>query len=348
MSLTVIGHSERGSSHVLKAMPCQDSYCKRNIDEGDSVAVAVADGHGSQSCPYSDEGSKIAASIFCEQMYHLYHSYGGQTRALSAYLYREGSMSVVQSIVKEWRTQIHNEHTQKGRTFPTSDTGTAIDEISLFHMYGTTLIGMMVTPDFHFALQIGDGDIAEVSERHANALLEADQILGVETHSLCDHSPWKYAHTLLRHVNDDKPFAYILTTDGFKNSHASQSDYEKSCVSYIDVLNENGAMALEQNLPDWLYETSSQGCGDDITMVIISNHEEPESKDQTDQISNPVRLYKTAVWRDPHTGQIEKYGVLYDPQSERVIGYEAIPIPGRNDPCPCKSGLKYKKCCGRS
>lgn len=21
---------------------------------------------------------------------------------------------------------------------------------------------------------------------------------------------------------------------------------------------------------------------------------------------------------------------------------------GRNDPCPCQSGLKYKKCCGRS
>ena len=21
--------------------------------------------------------------------------------------------------------------------------------------------------------------------------------------------------------------------------------------------------------------------------------------------------------------------------------------PGRNDPCPCGSGLKYKKCCGK-
>jgi uncharacterized protein YecA (UPF0149 family) len=22
-------------------------------------------------------------------------------------------------------------------------------------------------------------------------------------------------------------------------------------------------------------------------------------------------------------------------------------LPGRNDPCPCGSGLKYKKCCGK-
>jgi len=25
---------------------------------------------------------------------------------------------------------------------------------------------------------------------------------------------------------------------------------------------------------------------------------------------------------------------------------EASPKPGRNDPCPCGSGKKYKKCCG--
>jgi uncharacterized protein len=23
-----------------------------------------------------------------------------------------------------------------------------------------------------------------------------------------------------------------------------------------------------------------------------------------------------------------------------------VPQPGRNDPCPCGSGKKYKKCCG--
>lgn len=25
---------------------------------------------------------------------------------------------------------------------------------------------------------------------------------------------------------------------------------------------------------------------------------------------------------------------------------KAITMPGRNDPCPCGSGKKYKKCCG--
>jgi preprotein translocase subunit SecA len=26
---------------------------------------------------------------------------------------------------------------------------------------------------------------------------------------------------------------------------------------------------------------------------------------------------------------------------------KAVVVPGRNDPCPCGSGKKYKKCCGR-
>ena len=27
---------------------------------------------------------------------------------------------------------------------------------------------------------------------------------------------------------------------------------------------------------------------------------------------------------------------------------KAAPRPGRNDPCPCRSGRKYKLCCGRN
>jgi len=34
-------------------------------------------------------------------------------------------------------------------------------------------------------------------------------------------------------------------------------------------------------------------------------------------------------------------------QSEEPCSTEAFQKPGRNDPCPCGSGLKYKKCCGR-
>jgi preprotein translocase subunit SecA len=33
-------------------------------------------------------------------------------------------------------------------------------------------------------------------------------------------------------------------------------------------------------------------------------------------------------------------------ETEKVKPIEAKGQPGRNDPCPCGSGKKYKKCCG--
>ena len=33
-------------------------------------------------------------------------------------------------------------------------------------------------------------------------------------------------------------------------------------------------------------------------------------------------------------------------KTEKVKPIQADPAPGRNNPCPCGSGKKYKKCCG--
>lgn len=33
-------------------------------------------------------------------------------------------------------------------------------------------------------------------------------------------------------------------------------------------------------------------------------------------------------------------------KTEKVEPIQASKTPGRNDPCPCGSGKKYKKCCG--
>ena len=40
---------------------------------------------------------------------------------------------------------------------------------------------------------------------------------------------------------------------------------------------------------------------------------------------------------------IEELEILLNPQKPAV----AEPGAGRNDPCPCGSGKKYKKCCGQ-
>ena len=54
-----------------------------------------------------------------------------------------------------------------------------------------------------------------------------------------------------------------------------------------------------------------------------------------------VDTYARAVWAVYDLRQLwQSYG-------PRVAALRKAPAPGRNDPCPCGSGKKYKHCCGR-
>ena len=49
---------------------------------------------------------------------------------------------------------------------------------------------------------------------------------------------------------------------------------------------------------------------------------------------------------DPHFSSVEELKALYKEQRDSGTVRKPKKI-GRNDPCPCGSGKKYKKCCGR-
>ncbi len=62
---------------------------------------------------------------------------------------------------------------------------------------------------------------------------------------------------------------YILSTDGWINSHSSDVEFKKTCKDYFEMIKEQGPEVVESNLERWLSETSAMGCGDDITTVFI-------------------------------------------------------------------------------
>jgi len=66
-----------------------------------------------------------------------------------------------------------------------------------------------------------------------------------------------------------------------------------------------------------------------------------ESKEDVQRIQLPVRRSRT----------IEGRGALDGGPAERhkpATVKRDQPKVGRNDPCPCGSGKKYKKCCGQN
>jgi len=77
-----------------------------------------------------------------------------------------------------------------------------------------------------------------------------------------------------------------------------------------------------------MYEAMLQAITEDIIRLLY--HVRAEKKIEREEVAKPT---STSGGSD---GTIEKKPVVR--QGEKI---------GRNDPCPCGSGLKYKKCCGR-
>ncbi|MDR3289489.1 MAG: protein phosphatase 2C domain-containing protein [Peptococcaceae bacterium] len=263
----VCGKSVKGASHIRARIGCQDSFKNRSLDDG-TIILTVADGHGSASCPYSKTGSRIAVNVFCKTMEEFGKKYVGDFEKLFAYLRNEGRKNVAQIIHEEWKRRVLKRHMKSKREDLRLANGEK-DEAGILKKYGTTLVGLMITPAFWFAFQIGDGDISYADSKGFKQVLQTEKILGTETHSLSKIDCWKQAKSRVyrQRVGDiSLPFVFILSTDGFANSHKNEQEFQKTCVDYFAMLNQHGGEAVKANLNNWLEETSEKGCGDDVTL----------------------------------------------------------------------------------
>lgn len=268
MKRIVFGESVQGASHKRKEIECQDSMKKIEFDDG-SVILAVADGHGSKSCPFSKSGSSIAVNVFCKVMQEFYTGYKDNLEMLLTYLNREGDTKVAQAVDDEWKRRVLIAHTKNKRDVPLTSEGEK-DKVEIYKEYGTTLVGLMITPIFLFAFQIGDGDITYVDNDGIEEVLVSDKILGTETHSLSKIDSWKKAITVVRRrcIDENVPSLFMLSTDGFSNSYKNEEEFKKTCADYFEMTKQHGCDVIGANLKGWLSETSEQGCGDDITLLM--------------------------------------------------------------------------------
>lgn len=267
MTQSVFGESVQGASHIRNGRECQDSLKKVERDEG-TVILSIADGHGSDSCPYSKNGSCAAVNVFCKILGDYLDTYSGQPEMLMTFLKREGDTKVAQEIDKEWKRRILKIHSKYKRDIILDAEGNK-DTDAIYKLYGSTLIGLVIAKEFLFAFQLGDGDIIKVSEMGVENVIEADKLLGIETHSLSKTESWKKAVTIIKKQGENRklPVMYMLASDGMANSYKNDEEFKKTCTDYYELLNEHGVKAVADNLRQWLGETSELGCGDDITAL---------------------------------------------------------------------------------
>lgn len=254
-AIIITGRSVCGASHIRTGKICQDYHMITRTP--DYAIISVADGHGSSSCPYSDEGAKIATDVFCEFMKSYY--LGNVAEGLRALISQESEIKIPQKIENEWKRRVLDQHKKV-------DSGTSDDD-EIFKLYGTTLLGLLLTKDFAFAFQLGDGDITCVDSDVVAPVTEAEKILGVETHSLSSCDAWKHSAVAIKNICNEQTFLYILSTDGMFNSYSSREEFYKACRDYYDIFTNEGAAYINKNLTDWLNEVTAQGSGDDVTAI---------------------------------------------------------------------------------
>jgi len=271
MKRYIYGECVKGATHERNGLPLQDS---KRIDEiSDRITIlAVADGHGSDKCPRSDRGSTMAVNSFCDIMKKYLLSYGTQDEGmpnLIAFLNREGDMRFAQDVCAEWQSRVKQSF-YKDKDESLVDADGNIDWPKVYSLYGTTLLGMLITDSFVFTFQIGDGDINLITADDMSPMVEPEKFLGTETHSMSKVDAWRKSVASLRmkDIESEKPYLYMLSTDGFVNSYASDEDFEKTCRGYYDMIGQHGFEAVKENLAKWLKETSQLGCGDDVTVVL--------------------------------------------------------------------------------
>lgn len=271
MKRYVFGKSVKGATHEKNGLPLQDN-CKIEEISDKITIIAVADGHGSSKCPRSDRGSLIAVNTFCTVMKNYLLNYGKEKDGLTnlvTFLNREGDMRFAQDICEEWQARVKQSF-YKNKDGSVLDKEGNTDWKKVYSLYGTTLLGMLITDTFVFSFQIGDGDINYVTAEEISPLVEPERFLGTETHSLSKVDAWRKAVASVRRKNadEDTPYMYMLSTDGFVNSHISQEEFYKTCREYYEMIGQHGYEAVRNNLEKWLKETSELGCGDDITVVM--------------------------------------------------------------------------------
>lgn len=261
-----------GKSHVKVAMPNQDAALSKILSE-DIMISAVADGHGSKKCFRSHLGASYAVESAVEIL-----------EKIQDKLFKDDELNIkafgkyyTKQIVKSWRDKVDHHLNEE----PIDDT--TLDKKDQKHIkknpyivYGSTLLIVILIKDYIVCYQLGDGDILFISQskRVSKPIKRDERHIANDTSSLCLNKPEK--EFKIKVFRDLKSLLkmIIISTDGYSNSFSSEKDFMKVGSDLIDMALDHGFEVIDENLKDWIEETSNLGSGDDTSVSVLLRTEE--------------------------------------------------------------------------
>ncbi len=213
-------------------------------------------------------GSRYAVDLFVDQarQFGLLARPRGDGRPASlAWLMQYAEHAFPRQLVSAWREKVLRHWT---RTSSHEEPETSENDKLL--LYGSTLVGAVLTPRLFAAWQLGDGELTVITDTGmvTAPLAPAEADLGDETESLCTPEAWLRVRTHWAPVTapERAPRLVALSTDGLSKSFASDRGFLQFMAGMDDRLSAEGAGTVRAVLPQWLAK-ASQHSGDDTTLA---------------------------------------------------------------------------------
>jgi len=275
----VLSATVRGAAHRRSGEPNQDALSWWMAEGKRPVAIlCMADGHGGSEYTRSDIGALLAVEqtqkLLVSEILPLILS--GSTRKDLAQFKRHLSQQLPKLLVNRWRASIYEHATDN----PVQEGGQPVQsDAPKERLYGATLLAALLTPEFHLYIQLGDGDMLTVSAEGevTRPPFPADSLLFANhTTSLCSKEAWRFVYVHFQQIDERPPTLVMLTTDGYANSFANDSDFKKVARDLHGAIIQDGSAAVARSLPSWLEATSQDGSGDDISIIIATSVSQQE------------------------------------------------------------------------
>ncbi|MBI9012308.1 MAG: protein phosphatase 2C domain-containing protein [Clostridiales bacterium] len=260
-----------GKTHMKIKMPNQDAVMSEVIDK-DFLISAIADGHGSKKCTRSHLGALYAVESAIEVAKNIKEDFIKDdvihTKSIGKYYTKR--------VIALWRKKIDDHLEREPLELDLLEDLTLKEIKSIkknpYVSYGSTLLVVMLIKDYILCYQLGDGDILFVSKSNSvtKPIKRDDRHIANDTSSLCLSRPEKeFKIKVFRDLNHILQMI-LLSTDGYSNSFSSEAGFFKVGSDLVEMISEDGFNVIDENLKEWIEETSNNGSGDDTSVSILT------------------------------------------------------------------------------
>lgn len=256
-----------GASHIAVEKQCED-YSVNEDSDGYSIIV-VCDGHGGEKYFRSDVGSKLAAEAAMDMLHKFLKETVCMTKMPSD---KNWQKQLAGSIIVSWIDKIashttENPFTEEELSVLNDVEKEKVADGNFNFIYGTTLLGVVMTSNAIFGFHIGDGKCVAIdgNDECSEPIPWDDDCFLNKTTSLCDSDAINRFR--FYYATDNLPVAVFIGSDGVDDTYPDEYLHQFYKTLYADIKRDREAAI--KNLVDYLPDISKKGSKDDISIAGI-------------------------------------------------------------------------------